>query len=130
MGLAQDEKVIQALAAKGAYDPLDKRVLPGRARGDADLVDPHPLDSPPELLAVDRVSITKQESRSRIVRERLDDLLSGPDCRGVVRDIDVEEFAALVAEHHEENRRRKVRVGTRKKSTATMSRACAPPPIS
>jgi hypothetical protein len=35
MGLAQDEKMIQALAAKGADDPLDKRALPGRARGDA-----------------------------------------------------------------------------------------------
>jgi hypothetical protein len=43
MGRAQDDEMIQALAAKGADDPLDKRVLPGRARGDADLVDPHPL---------------------------------------------------------------------------------------
>ena len=32
MGLAQDQAMIQALAAKGADDPLDKRVLPG-ARG-------------------------------------------------------------------------------------------------
>ena len=102
MGLAQDEAMIEALAAKGADDSLDKRVLPGRARGDADLVDPHPFDSPCELLAVDRVSITKQESRSRIVRERLDDLLSGPDCRGVVRDVQVEEFATMVSEDDED----------------------------
>ena len=59
-------------------------------------------DSPRELRAVDRVSIAEQEPRSRIVRERLDDLLSRPDCRGVVRDVDVEEFAAFVAEHHED----------------------------
>ena len=125
MGLAQDEAMIQALAAKGADDPLDKRVVPGRVRGDADLADPHPLDSPRELLAVDRVSITKQESRSRIVRERLDDLLGRPDRSGVIRDVDVEEFAPIVAEDDEDEERRKVRVGTTKKSMATMSRACA-----
>ena len=34
MGLAQNEEMIQALAAKGADDPLDKGVLPGRVRGE------------------------------------------------------------------------------------------------
>jgi hypothetical protein len=65
-------------------------------------VDPHPFDSPHELLAVDRVSITKQESRSRIVRERLDDLLSGPDCRRVIGDVEMEELAAIVPEDDED----------------------------
>jgi hypothetical protein len=102
MRLVQNEEVVEALAANGADDPLDKRVLPGRARGDADLVDPHPFDSPHELLAVDRVSITKQESRSRIVRERLDDLLSGPDCRRVIGDVEMEELAAIVPEDDED----------------------------
>ena len=102
MGLAQNEEVIQALAADGADHPLHEGVLPGRARGGEDLADPHALDSPRELLAVDRVSITEQEPGSRIVRERLDDLLGGPDGRGVVRDVEVEEFAAVVAEHDED----------------------------
>ena len=64
--------------------------------------DPHALDSPRELLAVDRVSITEQEPGSRIVRECLDDLPGSPDGRGVVRDVDMEEFAAVVAEHDED----------------------------
>src|SRR4029450_9391438 len=59
MGLAQDEAMIQALAAKGADDSLDKRVLPGCARGGEDLADPHPLDSSRELVAVDRVAIAQ-----------------------------------------------------------------------
>jgi hypothetical protein len=57
------------------------------------------------------------------VRERLDDLLGRPERSRVVRDVQVEEFAALVAEDTKTNRRRKVRVGTRKESTATISRA-------
>jgi hypothetical protein len=40
MGLAQNEEGLQALAAKGANDPLDKGVLPGRARGDEDFPNP------------------------------------------------------------------------------------------
>ena len=40
------------------------------------------------------------------VRERLDDLLSGPDYL-LVRDVHVEEFAALVAEHHEDEQEAK-----------------------
>src|SRR5262249_11021181 len=57
MGFAQNEEMIQTLAPKGSDNALDKRVLPGRARGDADLAGPHTRDSPRELLAVDRVSI-------------------------------------------------------------------------
>jgi hypothetical protein len=102
MSLVQDEEMVEAPAADGADHSFHERVLPEGARGDADLADPHPLDSPRELLAVDRVSLPEQESRSRILRERLDDLLDRPDRSRVIRDVEVEEFAALVAEHHED----------------------------
>ena len=74
MSLVQDEAMIQALATDCADQPLHEGILPGRARSDEDLANPHALDSPRELRAVDRVSITKQEPWSRIVRERLDKL--------------------------------------------------------
>jgi hypothetical protein len=99
---AKNHEVIQALGADGADHSLHERVLPRRAGGGEDLADPHALDSPRELLAVDRVSITEQEPGSRIVRERLDDLPGGPDGRGVVRNVDMEEFAAVVAEDDED----------------------------
>jgi hypothetical protein len=57
------------------------------------------LDSPHKLVAVDSVSITEQVPRGR---ERLDDLPGGPGGGGVVRDVDVEEFAAVVAEHDQD----------------------------
>ena len=107
MRLAQHEEVIQARAAEGADDPFGEGVLPGCAGGGEDLTNSHALDSPRELLAVDRVSITEQEPGSRIVRECLDDLPGGPDSRGVVRDVDMEEVAAVVAEHDEEEEQTK-----------------------
>ena len=72
MGLAQNEEMIQALAANGADDPLDEGVLPGRARGNDDLADPHPFDAPREVLAVDRVSIPEEVPRRGVLRKGLD----------------------------------------------------------
>ena len=66
-----------------------------------DLANPHPLNSPHELLAVDAVSITEQILRSRTVRERLDKLPGRPDGRGMIRDVEVEELAAGMAEDDE-----------------------------
>src|SRR5512132_1871836 len=101
MRLVQNEEVIQALAADGADCPFDERVLPGCAGGGEDLANPHTLDSPHERLAVDGVSIPEQEPWSRLVWERVDDLLGRPDRGGMICDVDVEEFAAVVAEHDE-----------------------------
>ena len=102
MRLVQDEKVIEALTADRADQPLHEGVLPGRARGGNDLADPQGPDSPHKLVTVDCVSITKQEPRRRIVRERLDELPRRPDGGGVVGDVEVEEFAAIMAEHDED----------------------------
>jgi hypothetical protein len=62
MGLAQDQEVIEALAAKGADDPLDKGVLPGRARGDADLADSHPGCT---MTRLDRQPIHQRDSQTQ-----------------------------------------------------------------
>ena len=64
MSLVQNEEVIQALAADGPDCPFDEGVLPGCAGGGEDLANPQTLDSPRELLTVDRVSIAEQELRS------------------------------------------------------------------
>ena len=101
MGLVEDEEMIQALPADGADHPLHERVLPGCAWGGEDLADPHALDVPHELLAVDTVTITEQVSRSGIIRERLDELPGGPGCRVMVGDVEVNEFTAVMAKDHE-----------------------------
>ena len=54
-----------------------------------------------ELLAVDTVTITKQVSRRRIIRERLNELPGGLGCCGMVGDVEVDEFTTLVTKDHE-----------------------------
>lgn len=81
--------------------PLGKGVLPGGAWGDEDLADPHVLHAPCEGFAVDRVAIPEEVLRGRLVGEGFDDLLGGLGGRRVIGDVDVEEFTAIVAEHHE-----------------------------
>ena len=73
---------------------------------------------------MDTVAITEKVGRSRIIRERLDKLPGGPSGRGMVCDVEMEEFAPFMSEDDEDEERRKVRVGTTKKSIATSSRTC------
>src|SRR6516164_2361038 len=97
VAFVEHEDVVEALAADGADRPLHEGVLPGCAWGGEDLADPHVLDVPHELLAVDTVTIMKQVGRSRIIRERLDELPGGPGCRGMGGDVEVDEFTSVAA---------------------------------
>ena len=87
MRLVQHEEVVEAFATDGPDDSLHERILPGRAGGGQNLVDPHARDASREGFPVDPISIPKQILGSRIIRERLDELLGCPDCRGMVGDV-------------------------------------------
>jgi hypothetical protein len=107
MGLALNRKVIQALAADGADHPLHERVLPACSGGGRHLPDPHLGDAPGEDLAVDRVSIPEEVLRRGLLGEGLDELPRGPAGRGMIRDVDVDEFTAVVAELDEDEQQAK-----------------------
>ena len=79
-----------------------ERVLPGCPRGNDHLANPHVGDGPGEALAVDGITISEQISRSGLVREGLNDLAGGPDCGGMIRDVEMEELAAVMAEADED----------------------------
>ena len=96
-----DHEVVEARSPDRSDDPLDKGILPRRTWGDEHLTDPHPLDSPRELSAIDSTAITEQVGRSRIVGECLDDLPRSPGCRWMVRHVDVDEFTPAVAQGNE-----------------------------
>ena len=78
MTFAEDDDVVQALAAYRADYAFHIRILPRSSGCYEHFVDPHVPDAITEVLAVDAVAIPEQESGSLVVRERLDDLLSSP----------------------------------------------------
>ncbi len=63
----------------------------------------------PEELAVDRVTISKQESRRFVIRKRFDDLLGRPARTWVGTDVEVGDPAAIEAEQNEARRNAKCR---------------------
>jgi hypothetical protein len=67
-----------------------------------------------------------REVRGRgLVREALDHLMGSPGCGWVIGDVDMDEFRRWCRRIKNPKSKRKVSVGTTKKSTATMSRICA-----
>lgn len=101
VGLAQYDDMIEALATDTAVQPLNVRILPWRSWCRDDFLDTHVFDALPEELAVDRVTIAKQESRGVILGKRLDDLLSGPLGRRMRSCVEVNDHAAVMAEYDE-----------------------------
>jgi hypothetical protein len=63
---------------------------------------PHPVDATREVLTVDPVSIPEEVPRRRVLGKGLDQLARRPDGRGMIGDVEVEEFAAIVAENDED----------------------------
>ena len=61
MLLAEDNHVIETLAANTTDDPFDVRALPRRARRRQDLLDAEPCNAPAEVPAVDLVAIPYSE---------------------------------------------------------------------
>ena len=100
-GLADDDHMIQALAADRADDPLDVGPLPGRPRCRQHFLDAEILDLLGEVVTEDAVAISQQIAWRGIPRKGLTELLRGLLRRGVSRDAEVEDPAALVGQHQE-----------------------------
>src|SRR3989442_11600324 len=101
MTLIEDEDVVQAFAADRADQALGEGIVPGGARGDQDLADAHVCDSASELVTIDRVPIAEQILGRRIIGKSVDHLACRPGGGRVVGDVDLDEFAAIVAEDDE-----------------------------
>jgi hypothetical protein len=77
--LVQDDHVIQALSPYRPDHTLHVRRLPKRSRCDHHLINPHGADATDEVVPVDPISIPDHETRRRVRRECLDDLLARPE---------------------------------------------------
>jgi hypothetical protein len=110
---AKDEYVIQTLAPDGADEPLREGVLPRALRRREDFSDPQALHALPEHVTVDRVAIAEEVGRGGVVWEGVHDLLGRPGSGGMLGDIDVEDAAAVVGEHDEDEQHAPARGGNR-----------------
>ncbi len=101
MVLAEHDDVIQAFSPNRPNDPFHVRRLPWGSIRDDDLFDAHVFHALAEVVTVDAVSISNQESRRFFVWKCLDDLLSGPACGWVWRHIAMNDSPSVVPKDHE-----------------------------
>ena len=108
--LIEHDHVIQTFTPDGSNQPFNIRRLPRRSKGDWNLLDAHAFDALAKITAVDRVSVTNHVFGRLIPRERLGNLLGRPCCRGMLRHVEMNDFAPIMTEHdkarqHPERRR-------------------------
>jgi hypothetical protein len=102
VSLAQDEDVVEALAANRADQALGERILPRAVGRRENFLDLQALHAVAEVLAIDLVAIAQEVGRRGVVRERGDDLLGGPDSGGMLGDIEVDDPPAMVGKDDED----------------------------
>jgi len=100
--LVEDDHMVETLAANATDRPLDVRILPWRARRRPNLADAEAIDAPAEVRTIDSISIPQHVTRSRIPRKGVHDLLRGPLCRRMVRDVEVYDLTTIVTKHDED----------------------------
>src|SRR5262249_40352747 len=101
MPFAQDQNGVQTLAADGTDEPLRGGVLARALRSGEDFTDPHALDALLKYVAVDAVAVAKEIWRCAVIRESLYDLLGGPVGGGVLGHVEVDDAAAMVNQHND-----------------------------
>ena len=78
MSLAEDQEMIQAVAAKRTDQAFNVWILPGRSRRNRTIPNAHRPDSTCEGVPVGPIIVAHQIGRCRIPRECLHDLLRQP----------------------------------------------------
>jgi hypothetical protein len=101
MPLAQNDDVIQTLAAQGSDQSLRERILPGARRRRNDFGYAHARDTALEHVSIDGIAIAQQPSRCGVVRKGVHDLLRRPYGSGMFGDRHVDDSTAVVGEQHE-----------------------------
>jgi hypothetical protein len=98
---AEDDHVIQTLAAQGSNQSLRIRILPRAGRARDNLADAQAGHPAAEHVSINRITISQQPSCRGVIRKGFNDLLRGPCSRGMFRDREVNDPATLMGEQHE-----------------------------
>ena len=101
VSLVEDDHVIETLAPNASNDPFDVGALPRGARRRRNLLDVESRNAPFEVRPVDSIPVSQQVTRRRIPRKSINDLLRGPLCRRMLRDIEMDDAPAIVTENDE-----------------------------
>ena len=101
MRLSEHDDVVEAFLANTSNQTLGKRILPRAPWSSEHFRDSHALNSVAEVAAVNPVPITDQIAGCRAFWKCFDDLLCGPFCRGMLRDIEVQHAAPLMRHYNE-----------------------------
>jgi hypothetical protein len=108
---AEDQNVIQTLAADRADEALRERILPRTLRCRKDFLDVHALHSMPKRRAVDLITVAQEIRGCGLVREGVHDLLGGPVRGGVIGHVEVDDAPPMMSEHDEDEEHAQARSG-------------------
>jgi len=100
--LVDRDDVIEALSPDGSNQALDIGRLPRGSGCGKHLLDPHVLQLPSNILAIDSISIAEHILRHGVIRKGLKELLRGPFCGGMRRDVEVNHAATIMRENEED----------------------------
>jgi len=100
MPIVYDDDMIETLTSNATDHALHVAILPSAFRCNPYLLNARPFDSRSEMLALNSVTIPNHVPRCGIFRERLDNLLCRPHCRGMLRDIEMEDTSTIMRENN------------------------------
>ncbi len=99
---AQDDHIIETLPANRANESLNVAVLPGRLRSCENLPNAEPSRRFREPLAIASVPVPQKIARCAVPRECFEKLMGYPFGRGMLRNGDVDNAAAIMRQNHED----------------------------
>src|SRR5215510_7253224 len=118
MLFGKNNHVIETFATNTADYSLRVRILPRRVGSGDDFFDSHSGYSSPEIVSVDRISISDQVAWGSVLRKRLDQLLGRPGGDRMFCDVEMNDLTPLVQEDDEAVKVTEGRGGDRKEIDA------------
>lgn len=90
------DHMVETFAADTTDHTFRVCILPGRMGSGDDFFDLHSGHSSPEIVAVDRISISDQKAWGSVFRKRLDQLLGCPRGGWMFRDIEMNDLTSFM----------------------------------
>jgi len=101
MPLVESNHMVEQLAAAAPHPTLGNTILPGTFEGGPHGVYLQRSNGCRDLYPVLRIPVMDQKSRSRPKRKRLPQLLDDPTARRMLRDVEVQDTPAIMADNKE-----------------------------